>query len=478
MHPDLPGHKTKLVCTIGPASDHPAILERMLRAGMNVARLNYSHGDFDSHARTIARLREASRNSGRRLAIMGDLSGPKMRIGELREEPIELQIGDLITLTTEDTVGDATRVSVTLPTLPRAVHPDDKLFLNDGMISLKVLAAEGSEVRCEVRSGGELRSRKGLNLPGVDLGISAFTERDRAFLAFSAEHGVDALSQSFVSGPEDVIAVREAAAALDYRPFLIAKIERLEALQRLDEILAAADGIMVARGDLGVEIPIARMPTVQKDLMRRANYIGKPVVTATQMLESMTHHRRPTRAEATDVANAILDGTDAVMLSGESAMGRYPVEAVEMLGDIAGETEPHRPRQVREERATENDSPLELIARSVQQTVNRGHPAAVVVPTRSGASARNITRFRLPVWITAFSTEQATCQALQFSYGILPVKVDEELEDWQEFTRQWLCRCGPREGLAVLTQGPSEARPEASYRMEVFTLRAPEEVRA
>jgi pyruvate kinase len=254
----LPDHKTKLVCTIGPASDRADILDAMLRAGMNVARLNYSHGDFDGHAQTIGRLREAAARTGCRLAILGDLPGPKIRIGELATEPVELHPDEVITLTTEDIVGDARRLSVTLQTLPQAVKPDDKLFLNDGMISLKVLSVEGTEVRCEVRAGGELRSRKGLNLPGIDLGICAFTDRDREFLALSAEHGVDAVSQSFVSGPQDLRELREAANVLSYGPFVIAKIERREALAHLDEILEAADGIMVARGDLGVEIPIAR----------------------------------------------------------------------------------------------------------------------------------------------------------------------------------------------------------------------------
>jgi len=466
----LPSHKTKLICTVGPSSDTPETLAQMLRAGMDVARLNFSHGDFDSHARSIARLRAAAHQTGRRLAIMADLPGPKIRIGELVAETIELANGALVTLTTEDLVGDATRFSVNFDRLPRVVQPDDKMFLNDGLISLKVVSVSGNEVLCEVRAGGELSSRKGLGLPGIDLGICAFTERDRECLQFALEQGVDAVSQSFVATAGDVTAVRQVAAELGYQPFVIAKIERARALANLDAILAAADGLMVARGDLGVELPIAEMAIVQKNLMRAANRAGKPIITATQMLESMTDHRRPTRAEATDVANAILDGTDAVMLSAESAVGRYPVEAVGMLAEIAAATEPHRSRMPLDARAPDNPPLADLIARSIHQAVGSLNPVAVVVPTRSGSMARNVTRFRLPTWITAFSREHASCQALQFSYGVHPVQVEAEASDWTPFVRQWMRAQGVTEGLAVLAQGPSEEYPCGNHRMEIVDL--------
>jgi len=468
MHPSA--NKTKLVCTIGPASDDPRILQAMLHAGMNVARLNFSHGDFDTHAEVIRRLRQASEQTGRRLAIMADLPGVKIRIGELRPEVVELADGDEVVLTTDDIVGDAQRFSVNFERLPQAVHPDDKLFLNDGLISLKVLSVEGGEVRCEVRAGGELSSRKGLDLPGIDLGVSAFTERDRECLAFALEHGVDAVSQSFVSSAADVAAMRHAASELGYSPFVIAKIERAQAVNKLDEILEAADGLMVARGDLGVELPISEMAVVQKNLMCAANRVGKPVITATQMLESMTQHRRPTRAEATDVANAILDGTDAVMLSAESAMGRSPVETVAMLAEIAAATEPHRPRAPLDARLPERPSLSGLIARSIHNAVQGLNPVAVVVPTRSGSMARNVTRFRLPTWITAFSREHATCQALQFSYGVHPVQVEADQADWTPFLREWMRGQGITQGVAVLTQGPSEEYPCGNHRMEIVDL--------
>jgi len=317
----LPPNKTKIVCTIGPASHSRDVMEKLLLAGMNVARLNFSHGDFSGHKEVIANLRAAARATGRRLAIMADLPGPKMRIGKFDSEPIELKPGDFFTLTTDDIVGDAHRVSVTFTRLPQVVKPGDTLYLNDGLIQVDVDQVQGTDVRCRVIVGGELRSRKGLNLPGIDLGIGAFTEHDRNCMKFALQNGVDAVSQSFVENAADIQAVRDAAAALGYHPFIIAKIERSRALHSLGDIITAADAVMIARGDLGVELPIEQIPVVQKQIMRQANMRAKPVITATQMLESMTTNRRPTRAEATDVANAILDGTDCVMLSGESAMG-------------------------------------------------------------------------------------------------------------------------------------------------------------
>ena len=330
----LQENKTKIVCTIGPASESQEVMEKMLQAGMNVARLNFSHGDYESHGEVIAKLRAASRATGKRLAIMADLSGPKMRIGMLKEEPIQLKPGDPFTLTTEDIEGNRALASVSFDRLPQAVNPGDTLYLNDGYIQLEVQKVEGHNVHCGVLVGGELRSRKGLNLPDIDLGISAFTPRDHECLKFALEQGVDAVSQSFVESANDIEAVRSAAKALGHDTFIIAKIERSRAKDNLDGILDASDGIMVARGDLGVEIPIEKIALAQKHLMHLANLRGKPVITATQMLESMTTNRRPTRAEATDVANAILDGTDCVMLSGESAMGEYPVDAVAMLAKV------------------------------------------------------------------------------------------------------------------------------------------------
>jgi len=471
----FPANKTKIVCTIGPASNSPAVLEKMIRAGMNVARLNFSHGDFASHAETIQKIRAASKATKRRVAIMADLPGPKMRIGQFEEEPIELQLDDPFTLTTEDVIGNQALVSVSFSLLPNVVKPKDELFLNDGLIELEVIKVTGHDVQCKVIVGGQLRSRKGLNLPGIDLGISAFTDHDHECLKFAMQNGVDAISQSFVETGKDIEAVRKAAKDLGHDPFIIAKIERIDARNHIDDILDAADGLMIARGDLGVEIPIEKMAVAQKQLMRKANQAGKPVITATQMLESMTHNRRPTRAEATDVANAILDGTDCVMLSGESAMGEYPVDATAMLAKIAAAIEPHRTVNPIKgkliSRREDDDVRLEdLIALSVETTLERITPPTVIVPTRSGATARSITRFRLPVWITAFSRYEKTCRDLMFSYGVLPVFASDHPDDWKPWARNWLQTIGEVGNLVVLTEGPSKKHPYRNNRMEILDL--------
>jgi pyruvate kinase len=320
-----------------------------------------------------------------------------------------------------------------------------------------------------------LRSRKGLNLPGIDLGVCAFTPEDRACLEFALEQGVDAVSQSYVEHASDLEEVRDAARTLGHSPFVIAKIERATALEHIDEIMRAADGLMIARGDLGVEIPIERIAAVQKDLVRRSNFLGIPVITATQMLESMTIHRRPTRAEATDVANAILDGTDCVMLSGESAMGRYPVESVAMLARIAASVEPLQPAaELRHTLQAGDDGAVEyrdLIAASVEAALERVSPVAVVVPSRTGGTARSLARYRLPVWILVFSPRAATCGGLMFSYGVAPLHKTDEPDDWSRFVRSGLADHGLEGDLVILAAGPSERHPEANVRMEIIDLR-------
>ncbi len=471
----FPLNKTKIVATIGPASDSPEVLQQLIRAGMNVVRLNFSHGDFSGHAGAIARVRAAAEAAGRRVAIMADLPGPKMRIGKFIEDPVQLSTGEMFTLTTEDVIGTRQRASVSFPELPASVRPGDRLFLNDGYIEMEVVQVKGPDVVCRVQVGGELRSRKGVNLPGIDLGISAFTEHDRKCLAFALQHGVDAVSQSFVGRAGDIAAVRAAAAELGHHPMVIAKIERSGALKRIDEIMDAADGIMVARGDLGVEIPIEEMAVAQKRLMRLANLKCKPVITATQMLESMITNRLPTRAEATDVANAILDGTDAVMLSGESAMGRHPVEAVAMLAKIAAATEPHRSvfgAAWAGEAMTGDDGirAEELIAASVEATLRRITPATVIVPTHGGATARSIARFKPPAWITAVSSQEKTCQDLMFSYGVFPVFEAEHPDRWKDWCLRWRDRQQLTGRYALLTEGPSRRHPDRHNRMEIIDL--------
>jgi pyruvate kinase len=471
----LPAHKTKIVATIGPASDPPAMLERLLRAGLTVARLNFSHGSLEEQAARIARLRAAEQATGRAIAIMADLPGPKMRVGRIDPEPVVLVAGESFTLTVEEVVGTAQRVSVSFTRLPQVVKPGERLYLNDGLIQLQAERVEGNDVCCRVVVGGELRSRKGLNLPGSDLGISAFTENDRACLDFALDHGVDAVSQSFVETAADIQAVRAAAQARGRQPFIVAKIERAGALRHFDAILEAADGIMVARGDLGVEVPIERIALTQKELIARANLAGKPIITATQMLESMTASRLPTRAEATDVANAILDGTDCLMLSAESAVGQFPEESVAMLARIAAATEGSRPpARLDAVRALGGGQApatgAEAIASVVEHALETVPCAAVFVPTRSGVTARMISRFKPPVWIVAFSPQPAVCRGLLFSYGVLPVEQASEPEDWNGLAADWVREHGVSGPAAMLVAGPSLRHPTANHRLEFMRL--------
>ena len=477
MNTTLPTHKTKIVATIGPASESQEMLARLIRAGLDVARLNFSHGSPAQHAEVIKRVRNAARETGRRVAIMADLPGPKLRLGKIDPEPIHLQPGTRFTLTSDDVVGNSQRVSTTFERLPRVVKPYDKIFLNDGLVQLVVERVLGNDVECTVVVGGELRSRKGVNLPGIDLGISAFTEHDRACLEFALKEGVDAVSQSFVERGADIEAVRTAATKLGAQPFIIAKIERADALAHFDEILATADGIMVARGDLGVEVPIEEIAYTQKQLIAKANLAGKPVITATQMLESMVSSRLPTRAEATDVANAILDGTDCVMLSGESAVGKFPEEAVTMLAKIAAFTETHRSARsfaaqrefVQQKAATIGSDRMATLVEHALCTVPCD---LVLVPTRGGMVARAISRFKPPVWIIAPSADCAACQNLAFSYGVYPINLAEEPDDWREWIARWLRENAITAERVMLVAGPSLRTPKANYRIELMRLDA------
>lgn len=479
----LPSKKTKIVCTIGPASESFDVLFDMINKGMNVARINFAHGTLEGHRRVIATIREAAVEAKKRVAIMGDLPGPKMRIGQLANDVVVLQRGQTFILQTDDILGDQERVSMSFSGLPKVVKPGDKIFVNDGYIQLSVERVVDSEVLCTVLVGGELRSYKGVNFPGIDLGISAFTERDHEFLKFASEVELDAISQSFVEGPHDIEAVQKAALALDYHPFIIAKIERARAVDNLDAILDVTDGIMVARGDLGVEIPIEEVAIVQKKIIRKSNLAGKPVITATHMLESMVEHVRPTRAEATDVANAILDGTDCLMLSGETAMGEFPVESVDVMSCIARVAEPYSCKRdvaniLDEKKSSGEISTDDLISLSIFMSVEALSPVIVVTPTMSGATSRRVSRFRLPVWIIGVSPYEQTCQNLQFTYGVYPVYEKVRPATWESYAHDWLADHGMVEHLAVLTQGSSYRNAGSTNHIEIIDLSNPSVERA
>ena len=477
---NLPTKKTKIICTIGPSSWDQPVLEQMIHAGMNIARINLAHGDFDGHRRTIANIRAASQAVGQRVATFADLPGPKMRIGQLSKGEIKLKRSQSFILQTEEIIGNIERVSMDFAGLPKAVKPGDRIFMNDGCIQLLVEEVAGVEVLCRVKVGGVLRSYQGVNFPGIDLGISAFTEYDRELLALAAEQELDGVGESFVQGAEDILALRQAAAALNYHPFIIAKIERAGALDNIEAILEVTDGIMVARGDLGVEIPIEKIPTAQKDLIRRANLVGKPVITATQMLESMTNNQRPTRSEATDVANAILDGTDCVMLSGETAIGRYPVETVSTMSSLAQEAETkveivgiadlfkvqHKRGQI---------SRADLVSLAVFLAVETLKPALVIILAKSGDTARRVSRFGLSQWISAPSHIQATCQHLQFSRGIYPTLVADEAilatpEARRQYASESLKQHSIDRGLVLLVEGSGTLKAEDTKRIDIIDL--------
>ncbi len=331
--------KTAIVCTIGPASRPEKILIRMMKAGMKVARLNFAHGTFSEHGEDIRHIRRIAEKTGYKVQILIDLPGPKIRLGKLKTEPIQLKKGSRVTLTTREVLGTERLLPVNYEKLTASVKKGGLVYLNDGFIQLSVLSIKGAEVNCEVAVGGTLYSFKGLNLPNARLFVEPVTDQDFKSLEFGLNHGVDLYGLSFVEKAADIVKVKKAAGGRGRSVRFIAKIERQEALKNIDSILKAADGLMVARGDLGVQIPIENVPEAQKMLIHKANRAEKPVITATQMLESMVKNIRPTRAEATDVANAVFDGTGAIMLSEETAIGDYPAETVEMMAKIARQAE-------------------------------------------------------------------------------------------------------------------------------------------
>ena len=423
----IPDHKTKIVCTIGPASSSEEVIRKLVLTGMNVARINFSHGDLESHKEVIRRVRKVAEELDRIVAILADLPGPKIRIGKLEKEPIMLHKGNLVTLTIDEFPGNSERIPVNYKQLTESVVPGSLIYLSDGFIQLRCLGVSEKDVKCEVIIGGELYSHKGLNLPGAKIFLDPVTEKDLKIVEFALNEEIDTFSISFIENAEDIRKVRSFAAARGKSVNIVAKIERRQAVDNIGEILTEADALMVARGDLGVEIPIQEVPSIQKELIQNSKLLGIPVITATQMLASMTDNIRPTRAEATDVANAILDGTDAVMLSEETAVGNYPVEAVEMMVKIAKTTEEWRSRTkwgldtMLKGIMMREMSVDEVITLQVHEALQRLPIAAVLTPTRSGATPRRISRFKPETWILAFSRFPKTCSFLSLSYGVYPI---------------------------------------------------------
>ncbi|HET8852485.1 MAG TPA: pyruvate kinase, partial [Ktedonobacteraceae bacterium] len=446
--------RTKIVCTIGPATSSEEQLEQLMRAGMNVARLNFSHGTHPEHELVLDRIRTISARLGCAIAILQDLQGPKIRTGTLEGgQPVLLADGARVTITTRDVVGNAETISTTYQQLPQDVKGGDRILLDDGLLELRVLGSDETEVQCLVVHGGVLKEHKGINLPGVAVSALALTEKDRDDLKFGVRHGVDYVALSFVRRPEDVVEARaliqqlqaeqgeEQAqrrdASLPPSVPLIAKLEKPEAVARLDEILDVVDGVMVARGDLGVEMAPEKVPLIQKRIIAACHDRGLPVITATQMLESMITHPRPTRAEASDVANAILDGTDALMLSAETATGAYPLEAVQMMVRIALETEAD-PGSARQPQC-QHLNPAHAVSHAARALAEQASVQAIVVFTRSGASAHLISTDRPRTPILAYTPSEHVYRQLALWWGVWPHRID-----LQETTEELIARVDHR----------------------------------
>ena len=467
--------RTKIVATIGPASRDPETLVRLVEAGMDVARLNYSHGSLEEHAQTVRRVRDAAGRAGRPVAILQDLPGPKLRIGPLREGVVDLAAGEPLTFTCgdEEVVGDAERMSISWAGLADAVEPESILYLADGSVRLRVTAVRGpeGEIDTEVEVGGAVASRQGLNIPGPVDELPAVPEEDLALLVHGESIGVDMVALSFVRSVEDIETVRERT-----RLPLIAKIEKPQAVERAEAIITAADCVMVARGDLGIEMPIAQVPIVQKQLLELAGLAARPSITATQMLESMISSARPTRAEVADVANAILDGTDAVMLSGETAVGAYPVEAVAMMAAVAEQAESIAPYSRWNEtrvRRTVSD-PAYTIAHNLCDAARELHLDALVIPTLSGRSARLVSAHRPTVPIYALSPGRETVRRCGLMWGVQAASMPRHettealiADSARRVVELGWCRPGQRVGI---TAGLPSGRPGTTSLFQIQVL--------
>lgn len=413
---------TKTVVTLGPASDSPETVRNLLRVGVDVFRMNMSHGTQEDHARRIRTVRAVAAEMGIDAGILLDLQGPKIRLGTFENGRVELETGQKFTITTEACVGNQERACTSYADFAKDVREGDRVLLNDGAVELRVLSTDGIAAECEVVAGGPAGDRKGINLPGVQVSTSSLTKKDMADLQFGIEIGIDFVALSFVRKPNDVVRLRHFLEEREATPIVISKIEKPEAFENLDAILAESDGVMVARGDLGVETALEKVPYIQKSIIDRARRQGKFVITATQMLESMIENAVPTRAEVSDVANAIYDGTDAVMLSAETSTGRYPVEAARMMNRIAAQAEESIRAQGFKELSDDHEPTVpEIMADSAYHAARKIGAAAIVVFTAGGTSARMVAKYRPPVPIYAFTTSERVARQLSVIYGVTPI---------------------------------------------------------
>ncbi|GAX63041.1 pyruvate kinase [Candidatus Scalindua japonica] len=418
--------RTKIVCTIGPASDSEDLLGKLIDAGMNVARLNFSHGTHGEHGATIRKIRSVSEKKQVPIAILQDLAGPKIRVGKVKDGSVCLEAGQTFILSNEDVLGDENKTFVSYPKLTAEVKAGNRILLADGSIELCVVKTDAKNVTCKVQVGGELSSHKGINLPGSSLSVQAFTEKDHKDLKFGLEQGVDYVAMSFVRSKEDIVRMKEFLKNINRQVPIIAKVEKHEALVKIDEIIDTVDGIMVARGDLAVETPLEKVPMVQKMLILKSNQKGKPVITATQMLKSMVENPRPTRAEANDVANAVLDGTDAVMLSEETTVGRYPVETVRTMAKIIEATESSRVLKHQYYRPDEEkpESIVSAVCHATSELSNDLKAMAILTPTQFGSTARMVASNRPNQVIIALSPDPVVVRCLNLVWGVYPILSD------------------------------------------------------
>ena len=427
--------KTKIICTQGPSTDKPGVVEALIENGMNLARFNFSHGTHPEHLERIKRVREASKKTGKVVSYVLDTKGPEMRLGEFRDGSVMLEKGKPFTLTYSDEPGDVTHVSVNHKKLYTEVKPGDTLLLSDGLVALKVDEIKGKDILTTIQNSGKMSTRKRVAAPGVSLGLPPISEQDEKDIIFGCEQDMDFVAASFIQRPEDVIAIRKLIESHNGRMEILPKIENLEGVKNFDAILEVSDGIMVARGDLGVEVPAEDVPIIQKDIIRKCNEAGKPVIVATQMLESMTTNPRPTRAEVSDVGNAIFDGTDAIMLSGETASGDYPVEAVATMNRIAHRIEDSLEyKNLFVERGLQHlKSRTRAVAHATVQMAYELDAAAIITPTESGYTTRVVSKYRPKAAIIAYTPSEKVVRQMNLRWGVLPI-LGKEWSDVHEMT--------------------------------------------
>jgi pyruvate kinase len=467
-------HRTKIVATIGPASREPNILKQMVQAGMNIARLNFSHGSYEDHAETVKMIRQVSQEINLPITILQDLQGPKIRVGQLPNGSMKLASGDILTLVPEYEYSDeADTISIDYPYLAEEAKPGAQILIDDGLLELEIEQVRGKSVECRVIEGGILKSRKGVNLPSLILRLPSMTDKDCQDLEFGLSQGIDWVSLSFVRRAEDIQALKQflKQRGADNIP-VMAKIEKPQAIENLNAIINECDGLMVARGDLGVEMSAAKVPLLQKQIIRLCNQKGIPVITATQMLESMIHHPRPTRAEASDVANAIIDGTDAVMLSGESAVGEFPVKAIKMLARIATDVEPEIDFKNYPPAASDETHALSEALNTIDHILNL---TCIVAYTSTGYTAELAAAERPKAPVVAFTPDEVTYHRLNLVWGVVPILIGDEVPSFEALIHQaesllLKCNLASVGDKILIVAGIPTGRPKGTNFLKIHTI--------